>query len=455
MVHFDRVHLINLDRRPDRLEKFWLRYPYAATTQARMPLPQRVSGLDGEKLGKPAWFSQQAGAWGCLRTHLQLIEQAINSGESIFIWEDDCVFAEGFGSRLAAFLDHVPDDWQMIYLGGLHRNPVDYPPIPVNDHVHLGRCITTTYAYGIRNTFLRELYHQLLNAEQHHIDQMLARLQAANLWRIYCPVPWLVGMDEGMSDICGRYYQKPHWWQYQPGKKEQPIHLLQLLSRKRFKNGVWSDVPLDSQQNRPKLTSTIGGWFSQECGEVYRRECRSAALRNKRNKCILVEVGSWRGRSLSYLADLILTGEVAVHAVDTWKGNSTPTDPTHGKDVFEDFRDNMTRLGIVDLMNVHRMPSVEASHLFEDDSLDLVMIDADHEYTHVYSDLESWWPKIKPGGLLMGHDYSPGCGCPEVVRAVDDWAMEHDLPVETDADMWLIRKPVLVQNREPILAGVN
>jgi len=37
--------------------------------------------------------------------------------------------------------------------------------------------------------------------------------------------------------------------------------------------------------------------------------------------------------------------------------------------------------------------------------IDLLFIDADHEFDSVYEDLCNWWPKLKPGGLLLGHDW--------------------------------------------------
>jgi hypothetical protein len=40
-------------------------------------------------------------------------------------------------------------------------------------------------------------------------------------------------------------------------------------------------------------------------------------------------------------------------------------------------------------------------------AFDLVFIDANHEYMHVKRDILAWLPKVRPGGLLAGHDYAP------------------------------------------------
>lgn len=52
--------------------------------------------------------------------------------------------------------------------------------------------------------------------------------------------------------------------------------------------------------------------------------------------------------------------------------------------------------------------SQEASRRFRDDALDLVYLDAEHTYDGVYGDIELWLKKVKPGGILAGHDiFSP------------------------------------------------
>ena len=64
-----------------------------------------------------------------------------------------------------------------------------------------------------------------------------------------------------------------------------------------------------------------------------------------------------------------------------------------------------------------RNTSVAAAATFADASVDFVFIDARHTYDAVSEDLRAWWPKIRPGGILAGHDYgalhvsaqSPAC----------------------------------------------
>eukprot|EP00913_Durusdinium_trenchii_P034386 g32168.t2 len=51
-----------------------------------------------------------------------------------------------------------------------------------------------------------------------------------------------------------------------------------------------------------------------------------------------------------------------------------------------------------------RMSSQEAAARFPPETFDVVFIDGDHSYSAVREDLRLWRPKIRPGGLLAGHD---------------------------------------------------
>jgi hypothetical protein len=72
------------------------------------------------------------------------------------------------------------------------------------------------------------------------------------------------------------------------------------------------------------------------------------------------------------------------------------------------------------LVTILRMNSQEAlAHT--PDQLDLVFIDANHEYKHVKQDILSWLPKVRLGGILAGHDYAPDIPMfSGVKRAVDE-----------------------------------
>ena len=69
----------------------------------------------------------------------------------------------------------------------------------------------------------------------------------------------------------------------------------------------------------------------------------------------------------------------------------------------EEARRNVARFGTKAVLV--RKSSVEAAAQFEDASIDFVYLDARHTYDAVMEDLEAWWPKVRPGGIVAGEDY--------------------------------------------------
>ena len=78
--------------------------------------------------------------------------------------------------------------------------------------------------------------------------------------------------------------------------------------------------------------------------------------------------------------------------------------------------------------------TVEAAQRFADESVDAVFVDADHRYAAVVADIGAWWPKIREGGWMLGHDYE----LPSVRRAVADSFPEP--PLELPDRVWAVKK---------------
>ena len=151
-----------------------------------------------------------------------------------------------------------------------------------------------------------------------------------------------------------------------------------------------------------------------------------------------VEVGAWLGASTIYLARSIKQADrqIKLHVVDTWTG--CPTTPNeiveqHGGSIFPLFLENVRRAGVADMIHPLEMDSLQAACEFADESLDFVFIDATHTYDAVLADLEAWWPKIRYGGVLAGHDYPAWQG---VVDAVDDFFGPGNFEPTADGCFW-------------------
>lgn len=80
-------------------------------------------------------------------------------------------------------------------------------------------------------------------------------------------------------------------------------------------------------------------------------------------------------------------------------------------------------------VRVIRSDSVSYLSELHEGELDFVYIDADHSYNGVRLDLFASLRKIKPGGYIMGHDYTPQF--PGVVRAVDEFCEKIRTPISS------------------------
>ncbi|MRS02168.1 class I SAM-dependent methyltransferase, partial [bacterium] len=79
---------------------------------------------------------------------------------------------------------------------------------------------------------------------------------------------------------------------------------------------------------------------------------------------------------------------------------------------------------------------VEAALNYQDGSLDMVFIDAAHDYDNVRADIAAWYPKVRLGGMLAGHDYEENW--PGVIQAVNEFAIVNNYNVIISGNSWVI-----------------
>jgi len=160
----------------------------------------------------------------------------------------------------------------------------------------------------------------------------------------------------------------------------------------------------------------------------------------------IVEVGSWQGKSAIYLATQIkaMGKRAHVHCVDSFDGgtdkvlNSRIEEIGGSNAVFDILQRNIRKAQVHYMMTTHASTSVEAAKYFPDNSLSAVFIDADHSYDAVMSDLETWYPKVKPGGMLAGHDFDFDSQVSRegVIPAVLDFFQGMSLEVMPSGRVW-------------------
>jgi hypothetical protein len=178
----------------------------------------------------------------------------------------------------------------------------------------------------------------------------------------------------------------------------------------------------------------LHGWMDPNFENVIRMKLDG---RDRAAPLLVVEVGSWKGRSCVVMATTMKNmgfTNFKIVCIDTWLGAPEfwtwgLTDATRGASlnrvngypsVFLTFTKNIKIRGHDDVVAPFPLSSQQAMEVFKYYKLepDLIYVDASHEYEAVKEDLAGWGAILKQNGVLMGDDYTEGW--PGVVKAVNE-----------------------------------
>lgn len=316
---------------------------------------------------------------------------------------------------VAAIFDHVPtridpDDVDPFRRIAWHRRTVS--PIwgvKVACRLHDGLSI----GYGNHSAFLNggPAKERVALAIRHYpyrtADQYVCKLK--NLYRAteLTDYPWLSSIGHwrraaGLSD--SQLIE-----QFETAHKVSDPHLDTSL--------VYDPAPLERNPERRKReleqspatsvmrvlerASTIDGWMSpKELSFLF--ELARAMPKDAR----VAEVGSWKGRSTTAICEgLRLRVNPILYAVDWFVGDpqvQAQVGDFNPTEVRSSFERNTSDYPFVRLMVDL---SEAAAAKFDDHTLDWIFLDANHSYESVVADIFAWAPKLKPGGLMSGHDF--------------------------------------------------
>jgi predicted O-methyltransferase YrrM len=143
----------------------------------------------------------------------------------------------------------------------------------------------------------------------------------------------------------------------------------------------------------------IGGWLTPKEGRLLYELARRCTGRG-----VIVEIGSWKGKSTIWLANGARDGAGArVHAIDPHTAQSDNLATQSAGPTFEEFSRNIHAAGVADLVVPTVTTSAEAARTF-DRPVELIFIDGAHDYESVALDLDLWFPKVVDGGTIAFHD---------------------------------------------------
>jgi len=143
-----------------------------------------------------------------------------------------------------------------------------------------------------------------------------------------------------------------------------------------------------------------------------------------------LEIGGGYGSSTLcvYLATQLVGTTVSLVTIDPFVPFDGARDASRGH-----FIENTKDISHLRVIN---STSDIAKEKIDDNSIDLLFIDGNHSYKQVKRDLENYWPKVKIGGVLMGHD-SHLSG---VIKALREVFGREELILLRKSKIWMVRK---------------
>jgi hypothetical protein len=201
-------------------------------------------------------------------------------------------------------------------------------------------------------------------------------------------------------------------------KKMQNNITKKLMTNKRFKK-------IDHYYH------SLEGWFNME--EQY-LELLDATPEGG----VFVELGCYKGKSTSFIGVEIhkQKRDINFFAVDSFQGATNSTDENEVKayngisDIEETYLENIAPIG--NKIQTIKSLSHEAADYFDDGSVSNLFIDAGHSYEAVKADIEAWLPKMKPNGIMAGHDFNAWDGVNKAVKE------KFGTPHKVENDCWFI-----------------
>ena len=173
----------------------------------------------------------------------------------------------------------------------------------------------------------------------------------------------------------------------------------------------------------------ITGWLSEpEALRLF-----DLARERRARPPVAVEIGSWLGRSSVVIAKGLLAASPTptLHCVDPWDcAGEDYARPEYEAiadrqplPLREQFAANVRRFGVAHVVRQHVGLSADVALDFTG-QIDLLFIDANHDYPAVLEDFRLWSSYLAPGGVVAFHDADhegPRAVIDEFVRAAPGW----------------------------------
>ncbi len=190
--YFDKVYVINLKKREDRLN--------LVTNEMckHRIFFERYDAVDGQLLQTE--LKLRKGVVGCKLSHQNVIRDiAVSNFKTAAVFEDDIILHSDFDVLFPLFYKELPQDWDFVYLGGNNVRPA----VPITTHVH-----KTTRTFALHGYLIKGHVAAAMAREFHtwirQIDVDIDGFLQCNKMKSYIFSPKLAFQREGYSDNLNR-----------------------------------------------------------------------------------------------------------------------------------------------------------------------------------------------------------------------------------------------------------
>ena len=160
---------------------------------------QIIRGIDGQRL-KDNLPEKRKNEIGCLRSHLMVLQDAIDKGyNKIAVFEDDIIFCDDFNTRFKYYMDNIPSDWDMMYFGNDIPFVLNSVTLVKNDVYRVWKSLGC-FAMILNNK--NYLFQKIIDVSKQeektidvYIESLFSRIKA------YTFIPFFVKISNLKSDI--------------------------------------------------------------------------------------------------------------------------------------------------------------------------------------------------------------------------------------------------------------
>ncbi len=187
---FSEAYVINLKHRTDRLISIT---DECIKNDIKINL---IAAVDGAS--KYATLKRKRKAvFGCYDSHLYTLKMLQHKvGEYFLVIEDDCVFVDNFRQKLEECSKQLPENWDMLYIGGSLKAKNSTENFSQN--LKRAKNVLCTHAYIIKKSSITDLI-TTVEKRKWKVDMLYCNYQKTH--NCYITVPELTWQKTGYSDL--------------------------------------------------------------------------------------------------------------------------------------------------------------------------------------------------------------------------------------------------------------